>query len=75
MIALGLLVVLIGFAFVVPRSSMPGATAHRNVILGMQRVFQTPGYGGQPTRKYRVFQVLLGLAVMAGGIAIIATAG
>jgi hypothetical protein len=73
-IALGLLVVLIGFAVMVPRNSVPGTTAHRNVSLGMQRVFQTPGYDGTPSIKYRIIQVLVGLAMIAGGLAIIANA-
>lgn len=75
MIFLGLLVVLVGFALVVPRGSVPGTTAARNVSLGMQRIFQTRGYDGLPTRRYRVIQVLLGLAMIVGGLFIVAASG
>lgn len=71
MIALGLLLVLVGFAIMVPRGGMAGSSARRNVILGF-RVFQTPGYQGVVSWKYRVIRVLSGLVVMAGGIVIIA---
>jgi hypothetical protein len=72
MVALGLLLVLVGFAMMASRGGIPGTTAARNVTLGMQRVFTTRGYQGEPSRRYRVIQVLAGLVVMAGGMAIIA---
>jgi hypothetical protein len=72
-IALGLLLVLVGFALMVPRNSVPGTTAARNVSLGWQRIFTTPGYQGDPSRRYRIIQILMGLVVMAGGMVIIAT--
>ena len=72
MIALGLLLVLVGFGIMVPRGAMAGSTARRNVLLGF-RVFQTPGYQGVPSWKYRLFRVLLGLVIMAGGMVLIAT--
>jgi hypothetical protein len=50
---------------------MAGSSARRNVILGF-RVFQTPGYQGVVSWKYRVIRVLSGLVVMAGGMVIIA---
>lgn len=71
MIAVGLLLVLVGFAMMATRSGVPGATAHRNIILGFQR-FSTPGPDGLPSRRYRVIQVLAGLVVMAGGMVLIA---
>ena len=40
-------------------------------LLGF-RVFQTPGYQGVLSWKYRVIRVLLGLVVMAGGMVLIA---
>ena len=67
-----MLLMLLGFAIMVPRGGMAGSTARRNVILGF-RVFQTPGYqGGVPSWKYRVLRVLLGLVIMVGGIGLIA---
>ena len=74
MIALGLLLVLLGFAIMVPRGGMAGSTARRNVLLGF-RVFQTPGYQGVISWKYRVFRVLVGLVVMVGGMVLIAISG
>lgn len=71
MIALGLLLVLIGFAIMVPRGAMAGSTARRNVLLGF-RVFQTPGYQGVMSWKGKVVQVLLGLAIAGGGMVLIA---
>jgi hypothetical protein len=70
-IALGLLLVLVGFVIMMPRGGMAGSTARRNVILGF-RVFQTPGYQGVVSWKYRVVRVLSGLVVMAAGVLIIA---
>jgi hypothetical protein len=71
-IAVGMLLVLVGFAMMASRSGVPGATAHRNVSLGFQRIFTTPGPDGVPSRRYRVIQVLAGLVVMAGGMVLIA---
>jgi hypothetical protein len=70
-IALGLLLVLVGFAIIVPRGAMAGSTARRNVLLGF-RDFQTPGQQGVMSWKGRLVQVLLGLVVMAGGMVLIA---
>ena len=74
MIALGLLLVLVGFVIMVPRGAMTGSTARRNVLLGF-RVFQTPGFQGVMSWKGRVVQVLIGLVVMAGGMVLIAISG
>ena len=72
MIALGLLLVLVGFVVMMPRGGLAGSTARRNVILGF-RVFQTPGYqGGVVSWRYRLIRVLSGLVIMALGILIIA---
>lgn len=73
MIALGLLLVLVGFALIVPRGGMPGSTAARNISLGRSQLFRTAGYQGTPSWRYRVIQTLMGLVVIAGGFIIIAT--
>ena len=73
MIALGPLPVLIGFSLVVSRGGMPGSTAVRNVTLGRSQLFRTRGYQDNPSKRYRIIQVLLGLAFLAGGMALIAT--
>jgi hypothetical protein len=72
MIALGMLLVLVGFAIMVPRGGVPGSAAARNVQLGWQRIFNTRGYGEVPSWKYRLIQVLMGLVVMAAGFVLIA---
>jgi hypothetical protein len=74
-LALGVVMVLVGFALVVPRGGMPGSASARNVVMGSQRVFATRGYQGTPSRRFRVIQVLIGLVVVAGGIALIAASG
>jgi hypothetical protein len=73
-IAVGMLLMLIGFAFVVPRGGVAGSTAARNVRVGPGGLSTTPGYDGEPTRRYRVLQVLVGLVMMVGGFVIIAVA-
>jgi hypothetical protein len=71
-IALGLLLVLVGFALMVPRGSVPGSASARNVQVGWMRIFNTRGYGDIPSWKYRLIQILMGLVVMGGGIVLIA---
>ena len=75
MIALGLLMVLVGFVFMAPRGGIPGATAHRNVSLGMQRIFTTRGYQGVPSWRYRLIMILIGVALVVGGMVVVAHAG
>ena len=72
MFAVGLLLVLIGFAFVVPRGGVAGSTAARNVRVGPGGLSPTRGYDDEPSRKYRVLQVLGGLAMIVAGFAILA---
>jgi hypothetical protein len=74
-LAVGVVLVLVGFALVVPRGAMPGSTSARNVVMGSQRVFTTRGYQGTPSRRFRLIQVLMGLVVVAGGIVLIAASG
>jgi hypothetical protein len=73
-LAIGMLAVLVGFALMVPRGGVAGSAAARNVMLGSQRV-STRGYEGTQSRRYRVIQVLIGLALVAAGIALIAASG
>ena len=74
MLAIGMLAVLIGFALMVPRGGVAGSVSARNVMLGNQRM-STRGYAGTPSRRYRVIQVLIGLALLAAGFALIAASG
>jgi hypothetical protein len=66
---------LIGLAFVIPRGAMPGSASHRNVTLGMQRVFETPGYRGETSLRYKVIRVSVGVVSMAVGVILIAASG
>ncbi|MEP7045822.1 MAG: hypothetical protein ABI949_04035 [Ilumatobacteraceae bacterium] len=72
MIALGLLLVLVGFATVAPRGGVTGSTAARNISIGRLHLFTTPGYQDNPSRSYRLVQVLMGIVLMVGGVLIIA---
>ena len=74
-IALGLLAVLVGFALVVPRGSMPGSASARNVRLGGLQVVSTRGDQGIPSMRYRIIKSLIGLVLMAVGIILIASSG
>ncbi len=73
MIAVGLILVLVGFAMIGSRGAMPGSTAARNIRLGPQR-FSTRGYQGIPSKRFRLIQIGMGLVVLAGGLVLIATA-
>jgi hypothetical protein len=66
-----MLLMLVGFVVMVPRGGLAGSTARRNVILGF-RVFQTPGYQGVLSWKYRLVRMLVGLVIMVGGVVLIA---
>jgi hypothetical protein len=72
MIAVGLLLVLVGFVMLIPRGGMPGSASTRNVTLGTQR-FSTPGRQGVQSTRFRVIQILMGVVVLAAGIILIAT--
>ena len=71
MLILGMLLVLVGFAMIVPRGGMPGSASARNIRIGPQR-FSTPGRQGEQSTRFRVIQTLMGVVVLAGGIVIIA---
>ena len=72
MIALGLLLVLFGFALVATRGGIPGSASARHVKISWSREMNTRGYGDTPTWRYRVIQVIVGLLMVAGGIVLIA---
>ncbi len=73
-LAIGMLAVLVGFALMVPRGGVSGSVSARNVMLGNQRV-STRGYEGTPSCRSRVVQVVIGLVLVAAGIALIASSG
>jgi hypothetical protein len=75
-IALGLLLVFVGFVLIMPNGAMPGSAARGNVTL-VNRLFpnRSRGPDGLPSRRYRLVQVLMGLVVIAAGMIIIAASG
>lgn len=74
-LGVGIILVLIGLALVVPRGAIAGSAAHRNVVLGQQRVFETPGYRGEASLRYKVIRVSIGVVLMAIGVILIAASG
>ena len=74
-IAVGLIAVLVGFALVVPRGSMPGSASARNVRVGGLQVFSTPGPQGLPSLRYRIIRSLIGLVLVVAGFILIASSG
>jgi hypothetical protein len=74
-LAAGIFMVLVGFVLIVPRGAMAGSAAHRNVSLGSQRVFQTPGYRGEMSTRYKVIRVSIGIVLLIAGVVFIATSG
>ncbi|HEY4610916.1 MAG TPA: hypothetical protein VFE86_04970 [Ilumatobacteraceae bacterium] len=75
MIAIGFVLMLIGFALVVPRGGGTGSVAHRNVRVGPADVTTTPGYGTDTSRRARIGIRLVGLAMLVGGLVLIVLAG
>lgn len=74
-VALGALLLIIGFALVIPRGSTPGSSAARNINMGLQGIHQTPGYQGEgDSRRGTINRVLVGLLFFALGIVCIALA-
>jgi hypothetical protein len=71
MIALGMLLMVIGFAIIVTRGGVAGSTAARHVILGPQ-LFKSLGYQDNSSVRYRIVRALIGLTFLAGGVALIA---
>jgi hypothetical protein len=74
MIALGLLLMLVGFALVTPRGAGTGSVSHRNVRVGPTMISTTPGYGKELSKRARIGLRLVGVAMLAGGLLMIALA-
>ena len=67
MIALGALLIVIGFVLLIPRGTFPGSTAIRNIPMGPY-MFRTPGYQNNPKQSLR--GKLVGVLVALGLIAL-----
>jgi hypothetical protein len=67
----GLILLIVGFALVVPRDGIPGSAAHRNVRMGAH-LFQTAGHRdtGEVGRR-RWTTPLIGVASMAIGLVLL----
>ena len=72
MFGLGVILVLVGFALVIPRGGISGSAAVRNVDMGLQGVHRTPGYQDAPDRRlsrhHAAARVLIGFALMGLGV-------
>jgi hypothetical protein len=68
--AIGLLLLFVGVAVIIPSGSTPGSTAGRNLRMGDMRIEQTPGHRDQPPTGWKrsIRRVLVGLALMAVGL-------
>jgi len=66
-IALGALLIVIGFVPLIPRGTFPGSTAIRNIPMGPY-MFRTPGYQNNPKQSLR--GKLVGVLVALGLIAL-----
>lgn len=68
MVAIGLLLLVVGVALLVPRGSSPGSIAARNVPLGTSHIERTPGYQEAPTGRARWTRVGIALGLLAIGV-------
>lgn len=75
MVAVGLVLMLIGFALVVPRGGGTGSVAHRNVRVGPADVTTTPGYGADTSSRARIGIRVAGAVLLVGGVILIVIAG
>ena len=74
MLWLGMVLMLIGFVVVVPRGTLAGSAAVRNVMTSHQ-VSRTPGYQAAPTGRVRVAQLVVGGLCLIGGFVVIFVVG
>jgi hypothetical protein len=75
-IALGFLVIIVGFALISARGTDSGLRSSRSVSIGRQW-WSLPtrpdgGYDGTASRRYRLIRFLGGLVMIVGGFVIIA---
>ena len=75
MIAIGFVLMLIGFALVVPRGGGTGSVAHRNVRVGPADVTTTPGYGSDTSRRARIGIRVAGAVLLVAGVILIIICG
>jgi hypothetical protein len=73
---LGLILLIVGFALVLPKGAMPGSAANRNVRMGGTQLFQTAGHRDSGDTRARSWSTpLIGAAMMAIGLIVLIVAG
>ncbi|MEY2581660.1 MAG: hypothetical protein QOE09_1509 [Ilumatobacteraceae bacterium] len=75
MVAIGILLMIVGFALITPRGAGSGSVSHRNIRIAPTAFTTTGGYGPELSRRVRIGLKLVGLAMLAGGLWMIAAAG
>ena len=68
MAAAGVVLVIVAFVLLVPRGSIPGSIAARNVEVGGSHIERTPGYQEEPTGRSRWVHIGIGLGLLATGV-------
>lgn len=74
LVGIGIFLMLVGFALVTPRGAGSGSVSHRNIRIAPTAVTTTRGYGNEPSKRARIGVRLIGLAMLAGGLVLIAIA-
>ena len=74
LVGIGIFLMLAGFALVTPRGAGSGSVSHRNIRIAPTAVSTTRGYGSEPSKRARISIRLIGLAMLAGGLVVIAIA-
>jgi hypothetical protein len=80
----GFVLLLVGFALVVPRGAISGSAAIRNVEVPGSHIERTPGYQSgtrapagyqeSPVERTRWIRLALGVAMLVAGVVLIAVA-
>lgn len=75
MIAVAILLILVGFALIAPTNDGSRSTMPRSLAIGWWRMppSEGRGYDGTPPRRARLIRALVGLAMLIGGVVIVAT--
>ena len=74
MIAVGFLLIVVGFAVMAPPSSGSRSTIPRSVAIGWWRTPSTEDRGDEstPSWRSRIIQIVVGLLLIGGGIVLVA---
>ncbi len=71
-IGLGIILLIVGFVFMIPSDSVPGSIARRNVQMGSSHIVQTPGHRVDDGRRSKWIKVLIGFVFFGLGLVMIA---